>query len=323
VYGTTYNMPIGAGRIGLSLAGSPPYASLSWKTAGTAGVSLQVTKQRPDILLQQGVTWSSFLAISQRSDQLLSGNYASLVCPGTRTYGASGQMGTPGTTNSSCLPWTVTPIPGAFQSIAATGKAITNLQSTGASCVDCVDSYNSSVVINSSPYNGRAVKVGNTLYGTSTNRLYVDSNGWIGLVATPGSADISKTLPSGGYPLGDLAVWWDDLEANPVTNSAVYIQQFDPNGIPNSGDEYTLISWENWRRKNAAGSNLNFQIKFLEGSGNMEFHYGTMTSTDPQFSNGANATIWMESTDGKNALPASVHQPNMLSNSGFRWTWTP
>jgi hypothetical protein len=227
----------------------------------------------------------------------------------------------------------VTSVPGAFQSIAATGTPVaagsTALLSTGASCNNCVDNVDVALDFSRTTPVGRAVKIGNTLYGTTANPLHVDSNGYVSLSTTT-STGTNAVLPSTTNPNGEFAVWWDDLAANPLTNSGVYWKQFDPDGVANSGDEYTLISWENWKRSSTTDtSNLNFQMKILEATGSVEFHYGSMTSSMTYYYNGAEATVWVESIDGTMALPVStnpwsINQAGMIpANTGYRFTYSP
>ena len=191
--------------------------------------------------------------------------------------------------------------------------------STGVNSIDSV-----SRTVDFTATGGRAIRIGNALYGNATTPLRVDSNGYITLSSTTNTAS-NDTKPSTGGPNGTLAIFWDDLAANATTAgpSGIYWQQFDPNPLA-SGDEYTLISWENWRRwASATGSitsSLNFQIKVIEATGDVEYHYGSMTSSNGTYSNGTEATVWLESLDGTMALPVSVNQPNIQSNTAYRFT---
>jgi hypothetical protein len=118
--------------------------------------------------------------------------------------------------------------------------------------------------------------------------------------------------------VGAIAPFWDDLIGN-ASNSKVLWQQFDPDGVANSGDEYTLVSWENWRR-NTQTTSLNFQVKFFEASGDLEFNYGVMTGA-AVWLNGSQATVWLEDPTGTEALAVSTHTANTITaNSGFHFT---
>jgi hypothetical protein len=99
--------------------------------------------------------------------------------------------------------------------------------------------------------------------------------------------------------------------------------QFDPDTTPDTGDEYTLISWENWRHRSIVGS-LNFQVKFL-ASGSFEYHFGTMSSSE-NYANGGTATSGYEPADGKAALlinADSSTSPGIAPNTGLRFTYAP
>ena len=300
VYGPTFTLnSTGAGSINIGMAGAV-YTQLSWPAAGAPGASWQLGTARTDLLFASGTTpdWGS--------------------CASRQGYGASGQLGSPGAANSYCF-WELTPIPGAFTSIAGTGTGITDMVSTGINSIDSV-----SRTVDFTANGGRAVRIGQEIYGDATRPLRVDSNGYITLSSTTNTAS-NDTRPSTSGPNGTLAIFWDDLAGNdPGTGaSGVYWQQFDPDPLA-SGDEYTLISWENWRRwassTGTSTSSLNFQIKILEGTGDIEYHYGTMTASTVANANGANATVWLESLDGTIALPVSVNQPNIQPNTGYRFT---
>ena len=294
VYGNTLVLPTASGSLGIGMSGGT-YSRVAWTEAGTQGTSLQ-SDIRNDLLYASGVT--------------------TLTCPATQGYGTLGQLGTPGAANAPCFRWTMTPIPGAFQSIASTGTAITGLVSTGTN--NSIDTVSRTVDFTAA--GGREVRIGRAVYGNAANPLRVDSNGYITLSSTSNTGGNHSTPTTSG-PNGTLAIFWDDLAANATTlgPSAVYWQQFDQDGTPASGDEYTLISWENWKAFGSDGS-LNFQIKIIEATGSVEYHYGSMTSATAIYANGTNATVWFESLDGRAALPVSVNQPNIQPNTGYRFT---
>jgi hypothetical protein len=160
--------------------------------------------------------------------------------------------------------------------------------------------------------------------GQSVSSLYVSSNGWISKTSPPASNPSPKTLPNTStQPIGGIAPFWDDLVGNGGgANSKVVWQQFDPDGVANSGDEYTLVSWENWARSGQTTS-LNFQVKFMEATGNIEFHYGPMTGP-ADYTTGKFATAWIEHSSGKSAMAISTLTPNSIQpNTSYRFTWSP
>ena len=300
VYGSTYAMdPATAGAMGIGMSGGI-YTGLSWAGPGTPGASLQRGILRADLLYSSTTP-------------------PELICHARQAYGSSGQKGTPGAPNGYCF-WELTSIPSEFTPIAATGTGISGMISTGT--VNSIDTVSKTVDFTAT--GGRAIRIGQAVYGNATTPLRVDSNGYITLSSTSNTGS-NDTKPSTSGPNGTLAIFWDDLAANTTTNgpSGVYWQQFDPNPLA-SGDEYTLISWENWRRwASSTGtitSSLNFQIKVIEATGDVEYHYGSMTSSNGTYSNGTEATVWLESLDGTTALPVSVNQPNIQSNTAYRFT---
>jgi hypothetical protein len=298
VYGSSFAMPTSAGSLSMVQAGGR-YSTVSWTSPGTQGVSLQIDAPRTDLLFEPGLK-----AVS---------------CPSTATYGTFGQKGTPGAVNSNCFPWKLTTVPAAFQYIYNTGRAVPGLLSTGSYSIMNVDSG-----LDFTAYGGRAIKIGGVLYGNATNKLNVDSNGYISL-SSNNSTGTNVSLPTSAVPNGLIAPWWNTLSGlalGGLIPSGVYWQQFDPNGIPGDVDDYTLISWENWGQYNVQGR-LDFQVKFYEATGNIEYYYGTHSNgVAAQYTDGSMATIWMESLDGRVALPISVNHP-FDASVGYRFTYAP
>ncbi|MGA9521242.1 MAG: hypothetical protein WBV82_07250, partial [Myxococcaceae bacterium] len=298
VYGTSVAMADSSGSVALMGHGAA-FSKVSWSSAGTAGVSLK--------------------SDDRKAFRFSSTSQGSLTCASAVAFGANGQLGTPGVPNSPCFAWHLSEIPAAFQPIAATGTAIWSSTNSGA-----FDDQHTGIDFTAT--SGRAIRVGGTTVGNSTQKLWVGTNGWISLSNQTSAYATNPTSPSTSNPNNLFAIMWDDLEGNAGTSakpSGVYWQQFDPDATPTSGDEYTLISWENWRHNNGAAS-LNFQIKIDESTGNVENQYGSLTAAEPVYANGATATAWMETVDGTTALAIGANQPGFLrSNTAYRFTYTP
>ena len=300
VYGTGFNMPNASGSISLSFAGGV-YATSAWTSAGTQGYSLSFDRPNPQVrFATTGVTFAT--------------------CASSAGYGT--QFGTPGIL-ARCVPWTLAPTaPNGFTPIAATGTAL--LSSTTLNGHDDV-----TVPVNFVAAGGRAVKVGGSLWGTTAQPVSVSSNGWVALGNVTSTSSSGTTNPGTSDPNGLLALFWDNLSGNVGTTanpSGVYWQQFDPDATPNSGDEYTLISWENWRRYSSSAtttSNLNFQVKILEATGDLEVHYGTMQSSSVGYWNGTDAASWLESADGTWALTIGSNDLWVKQNAGWKYTYLP
>ena len=300
VYGTGFNMPNASGSISLSFAGGV-YTKAAWTSAGTQGQSLSIDAPNPQV-------------------RFASTAVTVVTCASSAGYGT--QFGTPGIV-SRCVPWTLSPTaPDGFTPIAATGTAL--ISSTTLNGQDTVTRQIDFVAAG-----GRAVKIGGALWGTAAQPLSVSSNGWVALGNTTSSSSTAGATPVTGVPNGLLALFWDDLSGNLGTAanpSGVYWKQFDPDATPNSGDEYTLISWENWRRYSGSASttsNLNFQVKILEATGDLEVHYGTMQSSTAGHSNGTDAASWLESADGSWALTIGSNELWVQQNAGWKYTYRP
>ncbi len=287
VYGTTLAMSTSTGSLKVAFAGGV-YAQASWSSAGTQGASLQFDARRNGLVL----------AANQGQ------------CAGTAAYGTNGQLGTPGAANTICtatLPYALSSIPGAFQSILATGTQVGSLSGSSST-----DSATGTITL-TRPVN---------LLGVTLTQLHVSSNGFVSALALSNSATANKSVPSASTtPVGVLAPYWDDLVGN-STNSKVMWQQFDPDNTPASGDEYTIVSWENWKRYDSSGTgSLDFQVKLYEATGDVEFHYGTMTASNAGYASGSEATAWFEAPDGKSALAIVINQAGVIQpNSGYRFT---
>ena len=298
VYGTTVVMDDSEGSVAL-VGHGVEFSKASWSSTGTAGASLQ--------------------AEERKEFRFSSATLTSLTCASTAGFGATGQRGTPGSQNTPCFPWQLSEIPSAFQPIAATGTAIWSSTTLGAQ-----DDVHKGIDFTAT--GGRAVTIRGATVGNATQNLWVSSNGWISLSTQTSSYLGNPVRPETGAPNNLFAIFWDDLEGNAGTTanpSGVYWQQFDPDGTPSSGDEYTLISWENWAR-NAQTASLNFQIKIEEATGFVEFHYGSMTAGDMAYANGLNASAWMETADGTTALAIGANQAGFIqSNTAYRFTYTP
>jgi hypothetical protein len=299
VYGSAFNMQPASSSVVLSLLGGT-YQTFTW---GSVPQGTSIQEDSPGL----GLKFASGL----------NGSY----CQATSSYGASGQKGTPRAANSSCFPWRLSQITGAFQPIATTGQLVPGFSSTTSGSID-TNSQNMTFAT----LGGRAVKIGSTLYSTSANGIRINANGYVALTTdAPSSSNTALSVPStvASSPKGIMAPFWANLGNNansPTSPSGVYWQQFDPDGMPGSGDEYTLISWENWKFQGSGTFNLNFQIKFIEGTGDVEYHYGTMTGLSSIFSAGYANTEWFESLDGTVAMPVV---PQISTGTGYHFTYTP
>jgi hypothetical protein len=125
-------------------------------------------------------------------------------------------------------------------------------------------------------------------------------------------------------PVGAIAPFWDDLDVN--AGGGIYWARRTPNITANDG--YTVVSWENVKRVSSTETYaLNFQIKFFD-TGNIEFHYGTMSGTGgsgttaSDNAKGLHATTWLEVPEGGVGFTVNVNStsPGVAPSAGYRFT---
>ncbi len=284
-YGPGLTFPAAGGSLGLGFAGVA-YTRATWTAAGTAGVATQIDSG-------SGLTMAGAAVGS------------GVTCPATQSYGASGQLGTPGAAAASCFPYRLSAAaPNGFQSIGATGTQLTSISAH--------DTFQSVTL-------PRPVSI----FGQPRSQLWVSSEGFVSFVSITESHYANPTTVGTGAPNGVLAPFWDDLQPG---QGRVYWQQFDPDATPASGDEYTVISWENWRV--GSGGGIDFQVVIREGSGDIEYHYGAMTSTDTGGARalGSSATTLLENEAGTAGAIYNVNStnaPGIQPNTGLRFAFTP
>lgn len=274
-------------------------------TSGTLTLDLQVP--------YTSITWDSTTVpaagVSVRVDPppaqgIVVGSPA-CASTGSGTYGT--QTGTPGAAAPNCVAYSLSALPSSSFESAATGTLI------DAATDDDVFVVNLPTPVR---YNGANVST-----------LYVSSNGWITTTATTDFNRINRTTPSTANPRGSIAPFWGDLENSAGTNVGMYWLQKDPDMMPGSGDEYTIISWEHWKifGSSYAGMDLNFEVKFF-ANGNIEYHYGAMNPATTVGTEhlGTTTTSWLEDFNGRWALAISIEPtPGIAANTAYRYTYSP
>jgi hypothetical protein len=286
VYPNTFT--IGSNGVGLSISGGL-YTSM--KPSGGS--------MRPGYALQRGALTSGMVFISGTTHLNCAAHTAS-------SYGSNGQHGTPGAANTTCPAYDAhQSISAAFESIKATGTKI-NFSNLDADFEQVTPPT--------------ALVVGNELYSS----VWVNTNGILSLNPQTCSnypcGDSYLTFPSTSLPgnlinKGILALYWRDMYIG-TSGGGAWWQVKDPDGTPGSGDEYTIVSWENVWRYFVSTDNMNFQVKFF-ANGNIEYHFGTMTG-----GTGTDAVTWMEDPTGKTAfrINAVSSVPGITTNVAWRFT---
>ncbi|MBM4780590.1 MAG: lamin tail domain-containing protein [Archangiaceae bacterium] len=266
--------------------------------AGTQGVSLTVD-QGPFVLRNAASTapFTSGLCSSRPS----------------QTFGnlSPSQRGTPGASgNGSCLGYTMSTIPVRFKDIAASGRVV---------ALSSLDESVAAVDVTIAPV---------SVYGVSTNVVTVSTNGWLVPKAYSGSSNFTnKVSPSSGEPDvgGVIAPFWDDLRfLTSRPGSTLLSQRFAAGDDPNEPRAHWIIQW-NRAERFLNNDDFTFQVKLFD-SGDIEYHYATMTSaTTDNYGNGNSATIWLEAPEATpaRALVFSINRPTITSNMAIRFTRIP
>ena len=174
-----------------------------------------------------------------------------------------------------------------------------------------------------------------------TATLCVNTNGFLTLaehtcaVSGTNCNSVNSTTPPGSnnVPPGKVAVFWDDLVAS-STQPSIFWEAYDPDGVPGTGDESALISWENMDVWSTASNNPFFDLSFqvlLTASGDLEYRFGDMiatggNTTTQNFAKGSSATTWLEYPTGEYALRVNANSAGNSSNPGItantRWEFT-
>jgi hypothetical protein len=227
------------------------------------------------------------------------------ACEGTGSYGSAGQQGTPGQRHAWCFPYRLESDAGLpFQSIAMTGTQL--LAGTSAAA-------NEAIVTTTLPF---PVRLG----ALSSATLSISTNGFLTLTPNTLPTPINRTLPTSGVP-GTVAPFWDDLQGSTLPRSGLYVQANDPDGVPGSGDEVAIVSWEGFRTSATTVLALNFQVRFW-ANGDLTYHYGDLLGSSGTVHQGSSATAWLESPDARVAAVISVNSataPGLRSNTSFRF----
>jgi hypothetical protein len=295
LYPGTFTLPDASGQLTLRPPGSTTtYARFDWNaaTAPANGRSVQA---------DPGST--SFRLASP---------FSAPTCPAptTATYGTTSQQGTPGASQPRCFPYVLEPLPaGGFESLLFTGTPIVL-----ATALTAPTTY---PIPLPQPV---------SYFGAPSTSLSVCSAGWLTTSATTSTSTTNKSLPSSTAPTGELAPFWDNLVGDTSqTGHGMYWIQRDPDRVPGSGDEETIVSWEGWRGASSTlvGQFIDFQVK-LRGNGDLEFHYGRQVGASDDL-RGLSATTWLGNPAGNAALAINVNSvtPGIQGGTGFRFRYAP
>ncbi len=177
--------------------------------------------------------------------------------------------------------------------------------------------------------------------GSNFDRIAVGINGWIALgqSATTPAVDVSFGT---SYP---ISTWYN---TNTVQDQRISIFGRDLQGqsgseirietIGTAPNRVCVIQWQGYRRYNASGDNMNFQIRLHETSNIIQFVYGVFTlsggtyaelglrgipnpATD--FNNRLTNTSWAASTAGTNSWDQVYASNTNFPANGQVYQWDP
>lgn len=286
VYPTSIAMNDTAGTVSIALAGGT-YSSATWANT-VAGTSVQV----------DGRVAGYAYATGRAGDQCNSAG---------ATFGT--QTGTPGTVGQPCFRYAMP------QSITANFEPIASAMGVVRVLSTTADNVGATATLPA----GQEVR----LFGALRTSVFMCPNGFLATSSASCSSS-EKSLPTTSTPIGTVAAFWDDLVGDGTATAGGYRLFKDPDATPNTGDEYTIFSWENWRVYGTANpGTMNFQLKIF-ANGNIEVHYGNIASSsmpaNPRYV-GSSATAWIESLTGLAAAPISIQSttPGIQPNTAFRW----
>jgi hypothetical protein len=231
----------------------------------------------------------------------------------SQTYGnlSPSQRGTPGTSgNGACIGYVMSTIPGKLKDISASGRIV---------AVPDPDDSIATIDISSAPIQ---------TFGVNTTTLTVSTNGWMLPQSYAGDSNLSnKVSPNTTAPDvgGVIAPFWDDLRfLTTRPGSALLTQRFAANDDPTEPRAHWIVQW-NKIEAYLANDDMTFQVKLFD-NGDLEYHYGTMTSGSTALrATGNSATVWLEAPEAtpSRALVSSVNRAALTSNMAIRFTRIP
>lgn len=123
--------------------------------------------------------------------------------------------------------------------------------------------------------------------GIAVNRMHICSNGWISL------NPVEMNLPGYNnnllYSHNYIAPYWDDLYSSSVVDSKI-----DLNTEGSSPNRVLIIQYKNFFKNFNLFPLVNFQVRFIEATSQIEFYYGDIASSSATYS----ASIGITGPDG-------------------------
>lgn len=197
---------------------------------------------------------------------------------------------------------------------------------------------------------GPGIPIGfNFSYGGFTyDRVGVNANGWISL----GRSTLTPSVNLGANSYVPLSVTTTTTPADlrcRISAFAADLQSQGPGlvgGVGVSGNirvvtegtapnRTLVVQWTGYRRYNAVGDNLNFQIRLNEGSNTVQLRYGTMLVaasatfqvglggiSSAEFNNRTTTTDWSATIAGTVNTASMTASPTVTAASGLTYTFS-
>lgn len=239
-------------------------------------------------------------------------------CASSTPFGgqAPQQLGSPGALAlcDSVFPYTLETIPSKFVNLTDAGTPL--LFSTSNVDQRLVDITLAATASDPAPL----------LFGVRVPAVTMSTNGWMSAITTmtnTESGNLSNPNPtSTTLTPGKLAIFWEDLESETSWNppGEMYWKRFAAGEDAATPLPHWVFSWNRFSYWLASpADDLNFQVKLFD-DGAIEYHYGTMVSTDTDnYADGHSATVWLEKPDATLALVLSINQGVVRPNTAFRF----
>jgi hypothetical protein len=153
--------------------------------------------------------------------------------------------------------------------------------------------------------------------GTNYTTIDLCTNGWISFGASGSNQWDNTALFTTGIPNNTVAPWWDDLY---VVGAGAVLYQLQ--GTP--GSQTFTVQWTNVNsyQNTLPFNTINFQVILYEGTNQIEFRYGSSSTSTPNTNE--TASIGLENSVGGNgnyldAITGSSKTGNAMLNTSTKW----
>jgi hypothetical protein len=131
--------------------------------------------------------------------------------------------------------------------------------------------------------------------------------------ATTSYSNTDLNAPSATIP-GGLAIFWDDLEINALARPGALVRHATLGAAPS---RRFVLEWFNAGPLGGGTDTMRFQIKLLEGSNIVEYHYCSMMGSTR--ATGDSASIGLQNLAGSRSLGVSFNMPTATTGRLIRF----